>query len=103
MASNSPESVYDRVRIDYTSDVSRDVRDDVLGAIDKVVRLHNLYAYTHFDTAISGWSIDIAAHDRTRSVDLTDGQIVELLRVTAAERGITIGDLLREAAQAELD
>src|ERR1035437_10896494 len=93
---------YDRIRIDYTSDVPLVARSEIAESIQEIATANHLYCYEHYDKAFSGWSIDIAAHDRTRTVDLTDGQIVELLSQTANERGITMGDLLRGRESTEL-
>ncbi len=91
--------MYDRLRIDYTSDVSEYQRKNIEDAIGDSVKSQGLYAYMHFDKECGAWSIDITAHDRTRSVDLTDGQLVARLKSIADEKGITIADMLREAGK----
>lgn len=89
----------DRVRIDFTSDVPDGRRDDIVGLIRSTAMDAGLYTYEHYDKECGAWSIDITAHDRTRSVDLTDGQLVARLESIADEKGITIADMLREAAK----
>ena len=91
--------MYDRVRLDYTSDVSAEARQSIEDAIACSVAEKGLYAYMHFDKECGAWSIDITAHDRTRSVDLTDGQLVARLKTIADDKGITIADMLREAGK----
>ena len=91
--------MYDRIRLDFTSDVSLPARERIEDAIASSVKDSGLYAYMHYDKECGAWSIDITAHDRTRSVDLTDGQLVARLKSIAADKGITIADMLREAGK----
>ncbi len=92
---------YDRIRLDFTSDVTEQGRGVILARIVETVYNCNLYAYQHYDKESGAWSIDITAHDRTRAVDLTDNQLVARLKSIADERGITIADMLREAGKLE--
>jgi hypothetical protein len=96
------DALGDRIRIDYTADVGPAARYDIVNAVRDQAASHNLYVYEHYDKTAAAWSIDVTAHDRTRSIDVTDGQIVEYLKSIADERGTTIGALLREAAKIEL-
>lgn len=90
--------MYDRVRIDYTSDVSPEARESILTSIEAVARSWGLYAYPRYDGSCGAWSIDITAHDRSIKRALTDGQIVGYLESIAQEKGISVEALLREAA-----
>lgn len=89
--------MYDRVRIDYTADVSPDAREDLLEIIERSAKLHGLFTYPHFDSQCGAWSIDITAHDRSIKRDLTDNQIIGYLESVAKEKGVTISALLRAA------
>ena len=89
--------MYDRVRLDFTSDVTREQNEAITTAIKESVYQEGLYYYEHYDKESGAWSIDITAHDRARAVDLTDGQLVARLKAIADEKGITIADMLREA------
>src|SRR5665811_458319 len=91
--------MYDRIRLDFTSDVEERKRDVLLNGLRGSATALGLYTYEHYDKESGAWSIDITAHDRTRSVDLTDGQLVARLRIIAEEKGITIADMLREASK----
>jgi hypothetical protein len=91
--------MYDRIRLDFTSDVPHSVGDDIVSIIRSAAMEAGLYCYEHYDKECGAWSIDITAHDRTRSVDLTDGQLVARLKAIADEKGITIADMLREAGK----
>jgi predicted xylose isomerase-like sugar epimerase len=91
--------MYDRIRLDFTSDVTEAQRGCIEDAIALTVKDLSLYAYMHFDKECGAWSIDITAHDRTRSVELTDGQLVARLKSISADKGITIADMLREAGK----
>jgi hypothetical protein len=92
-------NTYDRVRIDFTSDVTHDQRNSIIEGITDKALENGLYYYPHYDKECGAWSIDITAHDRTRAVDLTDGQLVARLKAIADEKGITIADMLREAGK----
>ena len=89
--------MYDRVRIDYTSDVSPDARERILEAISRAVQSAGLYAYPRYDASCSAWSIDITAHDRSVKRAMTDAQIVGYLESVADEKGVSIEALLKAA------
>lgn len=89
----------DRVRLDYTSDVSQANRELILDAICYVAVKQGLYIYQHYDTATSAWSIDITAHDRSLKRDMTDGQIIGYLESIAEEKGLSVSALLRAAKE----
>ena len=91
--------MYDRVRLDYTSDVVADDRATIENCLTSTVARLGLFSYSHYDKESGAWSIDITAHDRTRMIELTDNQLVARLKSIADERGITIADMLREAGR----
>ena len=94
--------MYDRIRLDFTSDVSLGARERLEDAIAASVKDSGLYAYMHFDKECGAWSIDITAHDRSIAPPLTDGQIVARLRVAAEDAGISLPEMLRRAAKETL-
>jgi hypothetical protein len=91
--------MYDRVRLDFTSDVTQACRMMLTENIEDTAKELGLYTYAHYDKECGAWSIDITAHDRARAVELTDGQLVARLKAIADEKGITIADMLREAGK----
>ena len=91
--------MYDRVRLDFTSDVEERKVDVLLNGLRGSATALGLFAYEHYDKECGAWSIDITAHDRARAVELTDGQLVARLKSIAADKGITIADMLREAGK----
>ena len=95
-------SLYDRVRLDFTSDVLDDDKACLLNLIATTAKHLGLYTYEHFDKECSAWSIDITAHDRSIALPLTDGQIVARLRVAAEDAGISLPEMLRRAAKEAL-
>jgi hypothetical protein len=94
--------MYDRIRLDFTSDVPSDLKDILVGNLKQACKDMRLYTYEHFDKECGAWSIDITAHDRTIPPPLTDGQIVARLRVAADDAGITLAEMLRRASKEAL-
>ena len=93
----------DRIRLDFTSDVSETSRLAIVSAIESVCKDLGLYSYWHFDKSFGGQSLDITSHDRAAVVDLTDGQVMTMLEGIAGESKLTIGQLLRAAAKIALE
>ena len=91
----------DRLRVDYTSCVPASVRLAVVAAIklecsvDDDVRL---YVTEHYDKVSAAWSIEVTTHDPAAVQPYTDGQIAELLKSIASERGVSISAMLAAAA-----
>jgi hypothetical protein len=94
--------MYDRIRLDFTSDVTAQQRDYIIGCIRGTALSANLYTYEHFDKESCAWSIDITAHDRSIPRPLTDGQIIARLQVAAEDAGITLAEMLRRASKEAL-
>ena len=92
----------DRVRLDFTSDVSENVSEEIVDWIRVYCKPRGLYTYEHFDKECGAWSIDITAHDRTIPPPLTDGQIVARLRVAAEDAGISLAEMLRRTSKEAL-
>lgn len=91
-------AVNDRLEITFTSDVSQDVRENLVSLILADATDAGLFIYKTASTVQSNvTTIDIAAHDR-ETFDLTDGQVMERLRVKAAAQGLSVIELLRRLA-----
>jgi hypothetical protein len=95
----------DRIEIEFTSDVPSNVRDYLIGGVHERIGIVNetmpeyrdLYKYVSENRLNGAHRIEITAHDRT-TFDPTDGQVVERLRVTAKDQGISVQELLRRLA-----
>lgn len=95
----------DRLRVDYTSCVPESVRLAVVAAVKEECSLvwnddgmPSLFVSEHYDKVSAAWSIDVTTHDPAIVQPYTDGQVAELLRSIAQERGVSIADMLAAAA-----
>ena len=91
----------DHIRIDFTSDVPEATRLWLLRELMLKPGIawpdHTTWSYMHHDKLTGQLVIEITAHDRD-TFDLTDGQVVERLRGTARQQGISVKELLRKLA-----
>jgi hypothetical protein len=88
----------DRVHIAFTSSVPEDTRRTIIDTVVSLAQAAGMYVYQEPSTELSGTiRLDITAHDRA-TFDLTDGQVVERLRLKAAAQGISINEMLRRLA-----
>ena len=83
-----------KITIRFTSDVSLTARAALTNAIEGWALAEDVYLYQRHDTSTQDWSIDAASHDRTRTVPLTDAQLVEQFRILAESKNMTVGQLL---------
>ena len=93
----------ERIHVTFTSDVPQAARDyvlDMLASMDgATLGERRLYAYRQPSSVLSDTvQIDITGHDRT-TFDLTDGQVIERLRLSAKAQGISVIEMLRRLAQ----
>lgn len=87
----------DRIELAFTSDVPEAFKDRTVQAIVSNAHHSNLHTYETFNKATGAYRIEVTAHDRT-TFDLTDGQVVERLRLTAKVQGMSVIELLRKLA-----
>jgi len=90
-------SELDRIELEFTSDVTGEARLSIIEAIKDICTDFELYRYHSISKLNGATRIEIAAHDRT-TIDYTDGQVVEKLRVVAKEQGMSVVELLRKLA-----
>ena len=88
-----------RYRIEFTSDVPVSVIEDIVFAIYYHAEDSGCFVYKHDDKTTQQTAIEVTRHDRDKIVELTDGQVVETLRIVAKGLGVSVQELLRRASK----
>jgi len=86
---------YDRIRLDFTSDVPDTAKSEILENIERIASENSLFVYQRFDKYSAAWSLDITAHDRKH--DLSDKEIIGYLKSISEEKRVSIESLLKAA------